>query len=76
MAANNTGRVQLINPSDWEGWDKSFITQAELLQLWKFINPKVKPMNLREEPAEPKLLKFIITIDLPIPPREITASKQ
>ena len=30
-------------------------------------------MNLREEPAEPKLSEFIITIDLPIPPGEITA---
>ena len=30
-------------------------------------------MNLREEPTKPKLLKFIITIDLPIPPGEITA---
>ena len=30
-------------------------------------------MNLREELAEPKLLEFIVTIDLPIPPGEITA---
>ena len=30
-------------------------------------------MNLREEPAEPKLLKFIVIIDLLIPPGEITA---
>ena len=30
-------------------------------------------MNLREEPAEPKLLEFMITVDLPIPPGEIMA---
>ena len=30
-------------------------------------------MNLREEPTEPKLSEFIITIDLLIPPGEITA---
>ena len=30
-------------------------------------------MNLREELTEPKLLEFMITIDLPIPPGEITA---
>ena len=30
-------------------------------------------MNLQEEPAEPKLSEFIITIDLPIPLGEITA---
>ena len=30
-------------------------------------------MNLREEPPEPKLLKFIIIIDLLIPPGEIMA---
>ena len=30
-------------------------------------------MNLQEEPTEPKLLEFIITIDLLIPPGEITA---
>ena len=30
-------------------------------------------MNLREELMELKLLKFIIIIDLPIPPGEITA---
>ena len=30
-------------------------------------------MNLREELAEPKLLEFMITIDLLIPPGEITA---
>ena len=62
-----------MSPSDWEGWDRSFITQAKLLQLWKFINLKVKPINLREELAEPKLLEFMVTIDLPIPPGEITA---
>ena len=33
----------------------------------------VKPMNLQEEPVEPKLSEFIITINLPIPPGEITA---
>ena len=41
--------------------------------MWKFINLEVKLVNLREEPMEPKLLEFIITIDLPIPPREIIA---
>ena len=30
-------------------------------------------MNLWEEPTEPKLSKFIIIIDLPIPLGEITA---
>ena len=30
-------------------------------------------MNLQEELAKPKLLEFIITINLPIPPGEITA---
>ena len=30
-------------------------------------------MNLREERIKPKLLEFIVTIDLPIPPGEITA---
>ena len=30
-------------------------------------------MNLREELVKPKLSEFIITIDLPIPPGEITA---
>ena len=30
-------------------------------------------MNLREEPVKPKLLEFIITINLLIPPGEITA---
>ena len=30
-------------------------------------------MNLREELTEPKLLEFMVTIDLPIPPGEITA---
>ena len=30
-------------------------------------------MNLREELTEPKLLKFIIIIDLPIPSGEIIA---
>ena len=30
-------------------------------------------MKLQEEPTEPKLLKFMVTIDLPIPPKEITA---
>ena len=30
-------------------------------------------MNLREELAEPKLLEFIVTIDLLIPPGEIIA---
>ena len=30
-------------------------------------------MNLQEEPAEPKLLKFMVTINLPILPGEITA---
>ena len=32
-------------------------------------------MNLQEELIELKLLKFIITIHLPIPPREIMALK-
>ena len=30
-------------------------------------------MNLRKEPAELKLLEFIVTVDLLIPPGEITA---
>ena len=30
-------------------------------------------MNLREEPAEPKLSEFMVTINLPIPLGEITA---
>ena len=30
-------------------------------------------MNLREELTEPKLLEFMVTIDLPIPLGEITA---
>ena len=30
-------------------------------------------MNLREELAELKILEFIIIVDLPIPPGEITA---
>ena len=30
-------------------------------------------MNLREEPIKPKLLEFMVTIDLLIPPKEITA---
>ena len=32
-------------------------------------------MNLREEPAEPKLSEFMVIIDLPIPPGEIMASE-
>ena len=32
-------------------------------------------MNLQEEPMEPKLLEFMVTIDLPIPLGEITASE-
>ena len=32
-------------------------------------------MNLREELAEFKLSEFIVIIDLPIPPGEITASE-
>ena len=32
-------------------------------------------MNLQEEPMEPKLLKFIITINLPIPSGEIITLK-
>ena len=30
-------------------------------------------MNLREEPVKPKILEFMVTIDLLIPLREITA---
>ena len=30
-------------------------------------------MNLREEPTEPKLLEFIVIINLPIPPGKIAA---
>ena len=30
-------------------------------------------MNPREELAEPKILEFMVTIDLPIPPGEIMA---
>ena len=30
-------------------------------------------MNLREKLTEPKILEFMVIIDLPIPPGEITA---
>ena len=32
-------------------------------------------MNLQEEPAEPKLSEFMVTVNLPIPLRKITALK-
>ena len=65
-----------MSPADWEGWDRSFRAQAESLQLWKHINPDGEPVKLREEPKEPKISEFLVTVEGSPTPGDITMPDQ